>query len=427
LNRLSGFGRDEPGQRRSFRRTIRFAGQIRARENELTELMRRLERRNARLGALACGETATLGEARGELPAGATLVEYFLSPRGAWAFVLDGDARAVRLPVSLPEVTNRVGRLRFHLEKGCYGRAYTGARAQAWREATDHHLRFLAERLWDPLGVGEGRVVVVPHGPLHSLPFAALPLGDGSRVVDRHVLSHLPSASARRYFTASAADAPPPADEERRPKRDIRVLAVEVTDERIPEARREVDEVRRTFRRGTTLRGRKATAERFRRTVREADVVHVATHGLFRGDDPAFSALRFADGWMSLPEIYGLRLPAKLVCLSACQSGRNWVGGGDELVGLTRGFLHAGAGSLLVSLWPVDDGSTADLMIRFYRGLRQGGVVDETLRDAMRELRREHAHPYYWSPFVLVGGAGTALGPPPANARAGSRTPAGVC
>jgi hypothetical protein len=420
LNRLSGFGRDGPGQRRAFRRVTGVAAEIRARENELTELMRRLERRNARLGALACGETVTLEEARAELPPDATLVEFFLSPRGTWAFVLDRDARAVRLPVSLDEVTRRVGRLRFHLEKGCFGRAYTRGRAEAWREATDHHLRFLAERLWKPLGVREGRVVVVPHGPLHSLPFAALPLDDGSCVVDRHVLSHLPSASSRRYLTRSAADA-------RAPTRDIRVLAVEVTDERIPETRREIDEVRRTFRRGATLRGPKATAEGFRQAVQGADVIHIATHGLFRGDDPAFSALRFADGWMSLPEIYGLRLPAKLVCLSACQSGRNWVGEGDELVGLTRGFLHAGAGSLLVSLWPVDDASTADLMIRFYRGLRQGRVVDETLGDAMRELRREHPHPYYWAPFLLVGGAGTSLEsstPPP---RSGIRAPAPLC
>ncbi|MGH2571169.1 MAG: CHAT domain-containing protein, partial [bacterium] len=327
----------------------------------------------------------------------------------AWAFVLDRDARAVRLPVSLDEVTRRVARLRFQLEKGCYGREYTRGREEAWREATDHHLGFLAERLWKPLGVREGRVVVVPHGPLHSLPFAALPLGDGARVVDRHVLSHLPSASSRRYFTAREAD-PPASPDARTPTRDIRVLAVEVTDERIPETRREIDEVRRTFRRGTTLRGSRATAEGFRQAARRADVVHVATHGLFRADDPAFSALRFTDGWMSLPEIYGLRLPAKLVCLSACQSGRNWVGEGDELVGLTRGFLHAGARSLLVSLWPVDDASTADLMIRFYRGLRRGRVVDETLCDAMRELRRDHAHPYYWAPFLLVGGAGTSLG-----------------
>jgi CHAT domain-containing protein len=202
---------------------------------------------------------------------------------------------------------------------------------------------------------------------------------------------------------------------------------VEVTDERIPETRREVDEVRRTFRRGTTLRGARATAEGFRQAVQRADVIHIATHGLFRGDDPAFSALRFADGWMSLPEVYGLRLPAKLVCLSACQSGRNWVGEGDELVGLTRGFLHAGAGSLLVSLWPVDDASTADLMIRFYRGLRRGRVVDETLCDAMRELRREHSHPYYWAPFFLVGGAGTSLGSVAPRPGSGFGAPARLC
>jgi len=405
LNALYGFERPGSGQRRIVRRGSGDATQIRSREEELTELVRRLQRRNTRLGALTHGETVTLDQAREELPTDATLVEYFLSPRGAWAFVLDrNDGRALPLPISFGEATRRMARLRFHLERGCWGREHTEARAQSWHEAVDHHLRFLAERLWEPLGVREGRVVVVPHGPLHSLPFGALPLSDGARLVDRHVLSHLPSASARRYLAGAT-----PSRNARRAAGDLRVLAVEVTDDRIPEARREIEEVRGIFRRGRVLRGPRATAERFRREVSRADVVHVATHGSFRTDDPAFSALRFVDGWMSLPEIYGLRLDAKLVCLSACQSGRNWVGGGDELVGLTRGFLHAGASSLLVSLWPVDDAATAELMIRFYRGLRRGGVVDETLRDAMQSLRGEYSHPYHWAPFILVGGAGSRL------------------
>jgi CHAT domain-containing protein len=265
-------------------------------------------------------------------------------------------------------------------------------------------LGFLAERVWKPLQVPDGRVIVIPHGPLHSLPFASLPLGNGDRVLDRHVLSHLPSASCRRYLRET-----PTSPGRASGGTDLRALAVEVTDESIPEARVEIDAVRRTFRRGCTLRGAKASAREFRRAAPGADVIHVATHGMFRGDDPAFSSLRLADGWMSLHEVYGLKLDAKLVCISACQSGRNWVGAGDELVGLSRGFLYAGAGSLLVSLWPVDDQATAKLMIRFYHGLRRGGQIDVTLRDAMLELRDELEHAYYWSPFLLVGGAGTRI------------------
>jgi CHAT domain-containing protein/tetratricopeptide (TPR) repeat protein len=401
INRLTGFDRASNGERRELRRTGP-SGPIREREAEVTELMRRLQRRNAGVGALAGGETVTLAQVQDTLAEDTTLVEYFCSPRGSWAFVVrKDDARAVRLRVSSDEIVRSLHRLRFQIEKGCYGREYALARSAGWHDAVDRHLRGLAERVWKPLELPEGRAIVVPHGPLHSLPFAALPLENGDRVIDRHVLSHLPSASAGRYL------APPPG----RPRddRDLRVLAVEVTDESIPGARIEVDEVRRAFRRGQVLRGKRATAREFKRAAPDADVVHIATHGMFRGDDPAFSSLRLADGWMSLHEVYGLRLAAKLVCVSACQSGRNWVGAGDELVGLTRGFLHAGAGSLLVSLWPVDDEATARLMIRFYRGLRRGGPIDETLRAAMLEVREELPHPYYWSPFLLVGGGGARL------------------
>jgi CHAT domain-containing protein len=135
-------------------------------------------------------------------------------------------------------------------------------------------------------------------------------------------------------------------------------------------------------------------------------VIHLATHGVFREDDPHFSALRLADGWMSLYDFYGLRVKADLVCVSACQSGRNWVGAGDELVGLARGFLHAGASTLVVSLWPVQDDSTARLMEIFYRGIRGGMEVEHALRNAMLEVREESPHPYHWAPFVLIGRGG---------------------
>jgi CHAT domain-containing protein len=151
--------------------------------------------------------------------------------------------------------------------------------------------------------------------------------------------------------------------------------------------------------------GRKeATRARFQASARDASVIHVATHGIFRGDDPAFSALKLADGWLSLHDIYGLELDAELVCLSACQTGRHGVTAGDELVGLSRGFFYAGASALLASLWPVPDGSTADLMTAFYRALRDGDAPEEALRTAMRAAREDHPHPYHWAPFVLIGG-----------------------
>ena len=113
---------------------------------------------------------------------------------------------------------------------------------------------------------------------------------------------------------------------------------------------------------------------------------------------------------MTAQEMMGLNLQADLVTLSACATGRSEISRGDELVGLTRALLYAGASSTLVSLWAVHDESTGQLMTDFYRRLyddtadkaKPGAVA---LREAMLELRKQKQfeHPYYWAPFVLVG------------------------
>jgi CHAT domain-containing protein len=150
----------------------------------------------------------------------------------------------------------------------------------------------------------------------------------------------------------------------------------------------------------------------------DSRILHLATHGDFRQDTPLFSGLALSDGWLTTLDIFGLSLDASLVTLSACQTGRNVVGGGDELLGLMRAFLYAGAASLVLSLWAVEDRSTAQLMEIFYSKLAQGWTKGEALQHAQRQfieaqgngqdaLSPSYAHPYFWAPFFLVGGTGT--------------------
>jgi len=134
----------------------------------------------------------------------------------------------------------------------------------------------------------------------------------------------------------------------------------------------------------------------------ESRLVHIATHGYFRQDNPLFSAIRLGDGYLSLYDLYKLHLPVELLTLSGCSTGLNAVAAGDELLGLVRGLLYAGAQSALVTLWDVDDSSTAKLMKSFYSLMQQHGKA-EALQAAMLEIRKEYPHPYYWAPFVLVG------------------------
>ncbi len=400
---LSGAGRGGRG-RRDESQLLRSRDIVRSREAEMADIMQRLARRNSALGALTQGETITLGEVQARLAPDTALIEYYLAGGRALAYVIESHrARMVTLPASPARIEAAIERLRFQIEKWGYGDGYVRGREALLLAGAEHHLAELAAKIWHPLAVGASRLLIVPHGPLHSLPFHALPTcaadRGGTTLVDQAEIAYLPSASTIRYLRDGVESGGTDS-----------ALIVGAEDERIPKVREEVERVGRLFPQKRVLRDREATLAAFSAASAAADYLHVAAHAIFREDDPHFSALRLADGWLSLYDIYGLKLKARLVALSACQSGRSWVGDGDEMVGLVRGFLFAGADSLLVSLWPVHDTSTADLMDAFYRTLRGGVPVAAALRTAMLAVRAAHPHPYHWASFMLIG-AGSALTP----------------
>src|SRR5713101_2160144 len=155
---------------------------------------------------------------------------------------------------------------------------------------------------------------------------------------------------------------------------------------------------------GESLLDEQVTLENLRRLVPEADIVHLATHGVARLDMPLFSYLRLADGHLTALDCFELELDCALVTLSACESGGGVVAAGDEQIGLPRAFLYAGARSVLHSLWRIDDLATQVLMERFYAELRAGRGRGASLRNAqLAALRSIDAHPFLWAALVLVG------------------------
>lgn len=170
--------------------------------------------------------------------------------------------------------------------------------------------------------------------------------------------------------------------------------------------------------------GRDATEARLTRHAGDYRYLHLATHSIVRADHPELTRVLLAppssapgtyddddgddanDGVLYLGEVYGLTLRADLVTLSACDTGLGRIAEGEGLIGLTRGFLHAGARSVLVSLWPVQDRQTADLMVAFYDAHLSGQSKAEALQTAKLDLIDAHplaARPYYWAGFVLAG------------------------
>jgi CHAT domain-containing protein len=150
------------------------------------------------------------------------------------------------------------------------------------------------------------------------------------------------------------------------------------------------------------------THDAARRALLDNDTVHFATHGLLEADAPLFSALLVspADGQpsrLSLYELVGAPIRAKLVVLSACETGLGKLLGGDEIAGLTRTLLTAGADTVVASLWKVSDESTGMLMQEFYRQMGLGMLPAAALRQSVLAVKARYKHPFYWAPFVVTG------------------------
>jgi CHAT domain-containing protein len=181
----------------------------------------------------------------------------------------------------------------------------------------------------------------------------------------------------------------------------------------LPRVRQEAQTV------ATLLNGRcylesEASIARLIEQVPGSPVIHIATHGHSRLDAPNFSYVRLADGQLNAIDAFSLNLrECELVTLSGCETGLSMSGGGDEQIGLGRAFLAAGTTSLVMSLWPVEDNATNELMQLFYEGLLNGESKVDALRAAQRSLLHRtgsaYTHPYFWAAFRLVGDTGQLL------------------
>ncbi len=180
-------------------------------------------------------------------------------------------------------------------------------------------------------------------------------------------------------------------------------LLVGVADDETPHVREEVAALAPLFTAATVLLDEEATLSSLHALAPAADVLHLACHGEFRPDNPLFSSLRLGDGWLTVRDAYALDFGGGLVTLSACETGVSAIAPGDELIGLVRGFLSTGAPTLLLSLWTVDDEATAELMHDFYAHLHAGQRPAAALRAAQLRQLEKQPHPFFWSPFVLVG------------------------
>ncbi|RMD58563.1 CHAT domain-containing protein, partial [Candidatus Parcubacteria bacterium] len=190
--------------------------------------------------------------------------------------------------------------------------------------------------------------------------------------------------------------------------------------EPLPFAELEVRAIAKVFPRSDVFIGKEATEGNFKTRASAYRYVHLATHNLTDNAQPMYSKIVLArskdgqeDGFLQTYEVYNLKLNAELVVLSGCSTGLGKLSRGEGLIGMTRAFLYAGASNLMVSLWPVEDRSTSELMRAFYANLKQGMPLPRALQQAKQRLLHApdaRSNPFYWGPFVLIGDSWRAGG-----------------
>lgn len=364
---------------------------VRSRESAVLEITRQLQQHGQ--SPLIQVEPLDIAQLQRDLGPETALAEYFSLDGELLAFVVtDERVGLVRHLGREDQVEAALRQLHFQIGVLRYGADRLRHHLDQLTARSDHYLGVLYDLLLRPIEgrLGTRRLIVVPHRTLHYVPFHAL--HDGTRyLIERREVCYAPSASVLRHCLA-------------RPQRPLRrALLLGIPDAWTPRVRDEVIALAPLFPEAVTLLDDQATLGALRAQAPVADVMHLACHGQFRPDNPLFSSMRLADGWLTVRDAYDLDLNCGLVVLSACETGVSTVAPGDDLIGLASGFFSAGAPALLVSLWAVDDETTAMLMANFYARLREGAGPANALRYAQCELLERYPHPFFWAPFVLLG------------------------
>ncbi|MBN1309999.1 MAG: CHAT domain-containing protein [Anaerolineae bacterium] len=373
---------------------------IEEREREATSLWRDLQGRHPEDLSLIRAAPLAPEDIQTTLPEKTVLLEFFIARGQVTAFVISKETvLAYPAITSLSELLILLENLAFQFSKFAYGPAYYHRHRVALLKSTQEILKQLGQKLiapfQDALSTVEA-VIIIPHGPLHALPFHALRLNE-RYLIETHTVSYAPSAAVLKFCWNK-----PTLSTDKLPFSGTPLL-VGVPDERAHHVTKEIQELAKQLGGADVLLGEKATFEQMKRSVVDCGVFHLAAHGLFRPEAPLLSSIRLADRWLAVQDIYDLEMKAALVVLSACETGLGHDAGGDDMVGLVRGFLHAGVGSLIVSLWVVDDESMTRLVTDFYTRWLAGRPKAKALRQAQLDLMKDYEHPYFWAPLVLVG------------------------
>ena len=357
-------------------------------QQEKDLLERRLDAEQSDVASLLAPRALDLSTVQTNIiPTDAKLLVYFVLPQETLAWVIDRkNVHLRRLAIGRQQIQDDVALM------------LDGVTLQQPFEAPSGRLY---EALVRPLApwLQKDHILVIPHGALHYLPFAALWNAQEKRFwIAEAVLSTAPSVTALGHFGRHQSSFTGSA------------LVLGNPDRSLDFAQQEAEAVAALL--GTAAHTQEeASKPRFLQRAGQVDVVHVAAHGVFNAANPLASRLELAPpgdaGHLTAADILTLQLPeTDLVVLSACQTGLGELSRGDDIVGLSRAFLATGAPSVITTLWSVEDAATSDLMTSFYRHLKNPDMdLAEALRASQLEISQtpDRSAPYFWAGFLLSG------------------------
>ncbi|HXO21532.1 MAG TPA: CHAT domain-containing protein, partial [Thermoanaerobaculia bacterium] len=383
-------------------------------------LMEQVKISNSEYASLTRVEPHQLQAVQGDLPPGTTLISYFVTASRVHAWVLDrATASYVSLPIAAAEL-ERIGCWTDQIAHrvGARGLRVLGSPCSGEPANAEQVYEQLIAPLRDR--IRNRRLVLVPYGVLHYVPFAALrDPKSGRYLVEDYTLTYAPSATALHFLRGKESPL----------KGRALVLGDPATASPdlgpLPAAATEAAAVARAL--GTTpMLGTRAAKSLLYHLDGKVDLVHIAAHGVYDSANPLFSYVALApgeerDGNLTVHEILAeLDLSGvDLVVLSACRTAAGQRSGGDEVVGLTRSLIYAGTPAVISTLWDIDDEASALLMADFYRRLLAGTAVADALREAQLTLLHSSRfrHPRFWAAFSLTGDLQTRWTAPASGGR----------
>ena len=328
------------------------------------------------------------------------MLEYFVDTDNSYLFVItSGAISTFTIPAGNQALNEKIGILRARILEDMNSTESSTAVKSAASELY-HLLIEPAEQLI----AGKKRLVIVPHRNLHYLPFATLMNREGKPLIGAHSIVYLPSAATLAICREKS--------KARKTGKEPFLAGFALGDAAdseglgaLPGSKAELTSIEKLFKNKEVAVEKEFTGEKIISLSPEADYLHFATHGVLDETNPYCSGLATSNELFSVEAIFNMPSLNKctLATISACNTALGRLHGGDDMVGLSRAFLYAGAPSVTSSLWSVSDESTALLMSYFYENLSRGMSKDEALQKAQLRLMERYPQPFHWAPFILIG------------------------